>query len=266
MSEATFTFSYGPHKSQFGILRLPSGSGPHPVVVVIHGGFWYDRFDLDLMHDVSHHLADHGYATWNIEYRRVGTDGGGWPTTLEDVSAAVNYLSVLSQQYPLNLQRIVTMGHSAGGHLAMWLAARSQLAQTPTDKPLKLGEDRLVRIHGAMSLAGVLDLERMWEVRQEDSPVVDFLGGTPSAVPNRYRAASPIDLLPFSIPQVLVHGDRDDRVPLEISERYYSRAMELGDTITLIELPDVDHFQLIDVTSVAWPPIMSALTELMTMI
>ncbi|KPV44569.1 alpha/beta hydrolase family protein [Alicyclobacillus ferrooxydans] len=262
---------YGSQPSQFGELRIPSGPGPHPVVIVIHGGFWYDRYGLDLMHAVSDVLTARGYATWNIEYRRVGEDGGGWPETLIDVGNAADHLKVLAQKYELDLSRVVTMGHSAGGHLALWSAARhksaafleqhagvSQMGSPETDT----SPESPLRIHGAISLAGVNDLRLMWEIRQEQSPVVDFLGGIPSVFPNRYAAASPMELLPLGLPQVLVHGTDDDRVPLQISEHYYNAAMEMGDPVTMIELPGVEHFKLIQPTSEAWPPIVTALDEL----
>lgn len=258
MTSIKLRISYGSDPSQFGDLRLPDGDGPHPVVIVIHGGFWYDRYGLDLMDDMSDDLTARGFATWNIEYRRVGQAGGGWPGTLLDVCDAVDYLNVLAQNHPLDLNRVVTIGHSAGGHLALWVAARHKLPAgsivSPKTEPL--------RVHGAISLAGVSDLRLMWEVRQTDSPPVDFLGGTPAEVPDRYAAASPIELLPLGLPQVLVHGTEDDRVPHEMSDKYYNLAMELGDSVALIELPGVEHFKVIQPTSEAWTPIVTALIEL----
>ncbi|QSO50742.1 alpha/beta hydrolase [Alicyclobacillus curvatus] len=259
--------AYGADASQFGDLRLPKGDGPFPVVVVIHGGFWYDRYDLSLMDDVSADLTRRGFATWNIEYRRVGDEGGGWPLTLLDTAEAVDYLTVLAGHHPLDLGKVITLGHSAGGHLALWVAARRRIAElglAGSEKFLGREDDgsHPLQIHGAVSLAGVSDLQQMWQVRQENSPVVDFLGGTPSEVPERYAVASPDALLPLGLPQVLVHGTDDDRVPFDISDRYYQKAMELGDTVTLIELPGIEHFKVIQPNSEAWPTIAAAVEEL----
>src|SRR5947209_5684909 len=118
---------YGPEYLQFGELYLPAGDGPFPVIPLIHGGYWRARYDLTLMDGLAEDLARRGYAAWNIEYRRVGDEGGGWPGTFLDVALATDYLRELAITYPLNLQKVVTMGHSAGGHLALWLVARSRI-------------------------------------------------------------------------------------------------------------------------------------------
>jgi len=123
-------FAYGEHRSQFGVLRLPELAGRRPVIIAIHGGFWQSRYGLEENDKLAEDLTHRGYATWNIEYRRVGEEGGGWTGTFRDVVTAVNYLSQLSKQYPLDLSRVVLLGHSAGGHLALWLAARSFGDQT----------------------------------------------------------------------------------------------------------------------------------------
>lgn len=252
--------TYGSEPSQFGDLRIPNrGHGPFPVVVVIHGGFWYAQYGLDLMDAMADDFTLRGYATWNIEYRRVGQEGGGWPGTLMDVSSAVNFLRDIAPKYNLDLTRVITVGHSAGGHLALWSAARHRLPEGSAVSPTRINP---VAIHGVVSLAGVTDVRQMWEVRQVDSPCVDFLGGTPSEYPDRYDAASPRELLPLGVPQVLVHGDKDDRVPIALSESYYDAAMEIGDTIAMIELPGIEHFKVIHPDSEAWPPIADAVDEL----
>jgi acetyl esterase/lipase len=250
---------YGADPSQFGDLRLPGGPGPHPVVIVIHGGFWYDRYGLNLMDEMSEDLTNRGLATWNIEYRRVGQMGGGWPGTLQDVANAIDHLRIIAQQFPLDLSKVLVIGHSAGGHLALWAAARHRFSfEASTDSP-----QHPLPIHGAVSLAGVSDLRLMWEVRQTDSPVVDFLAGTPTQVPERYALASPIEHLPTGIPQILIHGTQDDRVPLQISQRYAEQANNVGDPVTLVVLPDVEHFKVIQPGSEAWPAVVKALTELL---
>lgn len=251
--------AYGLKPSQFGDLRVPVATGKQrPVMIVIHGGFWYAEYGLDLMDDISDDLTTRGYATWNIEYRRIGQEGGAWPGTLQDIGQAADFLRELAEPYQLDLNRILVIGHSAGGHLALWLAARHKLA---------VGSDLLsasqpLTIHGVISLAGVSDLQFMWEIRQVNSPVVAFLGGTPDEVPDRYALASPAELLPIGVPQVLIHGTEDKHVPSVVSDRYYDAAVECGDSIALVELPGIDHFAVIRPTSDAWVTIMLSVAEL----
>jgi acetyl esterase/lipase len=245
--------AYGDNEWHFGELRLPVGDGPHPVALVIHGGFWYHPYGLDLMDAMADDLTARGCATWNIEYRRVGHEGGGWPGTLLDVAHAADYLRELAKSYPLDLTRVVAIGHSAGGHLALWLGARHKL---PEDSDVYMANP--LPLTGIVSQAGVTDLDLMWEVRQVDSPVVRFLEGTPEELPVRYAHASPRRLLPLGVPQVLVHGVDDVNVPLVLSTSYEKAARQAGDNVRLIELPGVEHFKVIDPKSEAWPPIAEA--------
>ena len=148
-------------------------------------------------------LKSAGVATWSLEYRRIGDPGGGWPGTLEDIVHGAEHVNKLVKRFPLNLDHLLAAGHSAGGHLALWLAA--QMA---------------VDLRGVISLAGVADLRRAWDLRLSDGIVAKFLGGTPDRVPSRYAAASPIELLPISVKQDVIHGTDDDIVPFEISQRF----------------------------------------------
>jgi acetyl esterase/lipase len=240
--------SYGPQKLQFADLYQPSTQGPHPVVILLHGGFWRSAYGLDLMHPLAENLAAQGIAAYNVEYRRVGDSGGGWPGTLQDVAAATDYLRTIAPQYQLDLDHVLPVGHSAGGHLALWLAARHKL---PLTGPLST-EQTSLSLLAAISLAGAMDLEQVWQQHLGNDAVAELLGGTPQQVPERYQTASPAALLPLGLPQVLVHGTRDDRVPLNISQGYAHKATAAGDTIELIELPGTDHFVLIDPHSAAW--------------
>ena len=157
--------------NQFGGLGLPVGAGPHPVVILIHGGFWRARFGLDLMDGLAEDLAARGIASWNIEYRRVGQPGGGCPGTLWDVAQAADHLAHLAARHRLDLTRLVALGHSAGGQLALWLAARRRLpasalpdgspAVAPAVAPLTAGASPTCPVVGAISLAGVVDLARI---------------------------------------------------------------------------------------------------------
>ncbi len=233
---------YGGDRSQTGELFLPAGAGPHAVVVVIHGGYWRARYDSSLMTDLCVDLAAHGLAAWNIEYRRVGA-GGGWPETFLDVAAAVDALADL--EAPLDLRRVTAVGHSAGGQLAVWAAARPKLAEgTP-------GADPRVRIGAVVSQAGVLDLRLAAELPPSDEPTYALLGD-PAANAAGYDNASPLEHLPLGLPQLVLHGARDDVVSMTIAESYASRAGAAGDACELVVLPDTGHFEHIDPGSDAW--------------
>ena len=252
-----FRIPYGKHPSQFGELRIPELPGPKPVVITIHGGFWQSKYGLEENDPLDEDLTSRGYATWNIEYRRVGEDGGGWPGTLMDVIDAVNHLTQIEERFQLDLARVVILGHSAGGHLALWLASRLNKVQTD-----EINKTLLVPIQRVISLAGVSDLEKMWEIHEEkgiSSPVASFVGGSPQEVSQRYRIASPIELLPLNVEQVLIHGELDRHVPVELSIEYHRRAIEQGDNVRLIVLPEVEHFMVIDPSSSAWKSVIDAL-------
>jgi acetyl esterase/lipase len=209
------------------------------VAVVIHGGFWRARYGRKLMTPVSRDLAARGWAAWNIEYRRLGRgSGGGWPSTFDDVAAAVDLLADLPA---LDLSRVVAIGHSAGGHLATWVAARPSLDAEPR-----------VRVTAAVSQAGVVDLRHAWELRLSTGVVKEFLDGTPDELPERYAMASPVELLPAGVPVLLVHGGRDDIVPPVISERYLAAALEAGDPCEMVLMEDEDHFGHIDPANPLW--------------
>jgi acetyl esterase/lipase len=253
---------YGDDAMQFGKLYLPLGPGPHPVTIVIHGGFWRAPYSYTLMTSLAEDLAQHGIAAWNIEYRRMGDLQGGWPNTFLDVAMAADHLQSIASHYHLDLQRVITIGHSAGGHLALWLAARPRI---PQDSIVIGGQVRHtpLTITGAISQAGVVDLEMAWRMNLENGAAAELLGGSFSAVPERYNAASPAALLPLSVPQVLIHGTADDRVPFEMSRTYVTKAQATGDTIQLITLPGADHFVLIDATSTAWTKTVHVIQELL---
>lgn len=260
---------YGPEQAQFGELYLPAATGPWPVVILIHGGYWRARYDLALMDGLATDLAERGYAAWNIEYRRVGDSGGGWPGTFLDVSRAADFLRELSASYSFDLERVVSIGHSAGGHLALWLAARPRI---PLDSPIAgssitLEEDRQAAplpLAGAISLAGVLSLETAWRLHLSNDAVIELLGEGFADAPERYIAASPAALLPLGVPQVLLHGTNDAHVPIEISQAYAREAQMAGDSVTYLELEGIDHFDLIDPRSSAWHMTIEQLRKLVS--
>jgi len=258
-------FTYGPAPTGFADLRLPSGSGPHLVVILIHGGFWRARYGLDLMARLGDDLAARGVATWNIEYRRVGERGGGYPGTLIDVATAAERLRVVAADRPLDLARVITLGHSAGGHLALWLAARHRLsvgALGPGAAATLTGPDTLPLV-GAISQAGVSDLTAGWRQQLGNGAVSDFIGGGADEFPERYAVADPALSLPLGVPQVLVHGLLDDIVPPSISELYLAAATKAGDDARLRAIPDADHKAVIDPTTPAWVVIVEEVRRLL---
>ena len=259
-SNSSIHIEYGNYPSQFGVLRMPILAESCPVIITIHGGFWQSKFGLEENDPICEDLTRRGYATWNIEYRRVGEDGGGWPGTFNDVIDAVNHLTHLKERFLIDLSRVVILGHSAGGHLALWLA--SQVNKDQTDD---FGNPLLIPIHSVISLAGVLNLRRMWEIHDEkglNSPVASFVGGTPLEVSNKYRLASPIELLPLNVNQILIHGELDLHVPVELSIEYCRKTIQQGDKIRLIVLPETDHFMIIDPSSNAWKTVFDALKNI----
>jgi acetyl esterase/lipase len=255
---ADVRLSYGPDPSHFGDLRLPVGPGPHPLVIYIHGGFWRAHFDLSHAGHPCAALTAAGIATWNVEYRRLGNPGGGWPGTFRDAAMATNQVRLLAKDFPLDLDRTISMGHSAGGHLALWLEGREHI---PLDSEIYQSNPFLPG--GAVSLAGVVDLHAAWRLRLSGGVVHDLLGGTPEEVPERYAAASPAELLPLGRPHILIHGTADTIVPFEISAGYVDAASAYDDPATLLPLPDVGHFEPIDPRSTVWPQVLAAAQQLL---
>lgn len=247
---------YGETPEQFGDLYLPVGSGSHPLLVFIHGGYWRARYDLEHAHPLCRALARAGLAVWNVEYRRVGNPGGGWPGTFADVLAALGHVRQLALDYPLELSRVTLMGHSAGGHLALWAAAARRI---PAGHPLHDGNPLPLR--RVVALAAVSDLRLAWDWQLSSGAVAELLGGDPQQAAEAYALASPIGLLPLGVPQVLLHGDADEAVPYAFSQRYHAAARAAGDDCTLVTLPATGHFELIDPHSAAWSSVLSAVVD-----
>jgi acetyl esterase/lipase len=212
------------------------------VAVLIHGGFWRARYGLDLEHSLAADLLARGWTVWNVEYRRIG-DGGGWPETYDDVRAAISAL-------PVAADRVVAIGHSAGGHLAAWLAHRGSL-RAGTAGSVGPGESH-VPIVGAVTQAGLLDLVSASVERLGNGAVTALMEGEARSLPQRYHHASPLAQVGDGARVVCLHGDADDTVPLTQSERYVEAALRAGDPARLIVLPRTGHFELIDVRHPAW--------------
>jgi acetyl esterase/lipase len=252
--------SYGADPLQFGELRLPPGAGPHPVAVVIHGGCWRSAFDLEHVASASAALAAAGVATWTLEYRRLGDPGGGWPGTFRDVALGTDHLRTLAERHSLDLGRVVLVGHSAGGHLALWLAARRGVPQGSA-----ISSPDPLPVRGVVSLAGITDLRAYGAGAGGcHSAVAPLLGGTPAEVPSRYSEASPIEMLPLGVPTRLVHGALDPIVPLEQSLDFEERARASGDDSEAWIVRDAGHFELIAPGSAAWPHVERAVRSLLT--
>jgi acetyl esterase/lipase len=232
---------YGSHFHQFADLLHPSDGGPFPVAVVVHGGYWREQHTLELTDDLARDLSRRGWAAWNVEFRRVGeVSGGGYPTTLEDVAAAIDFLAGLDA--PLDLERVVAIGHSAGGQLALWAAAR---------------RDAAVRLAGVVSQAGVHDLREADRLELGEGATAQFMGGHADERPEAYADASPIERLPLRVPSLLVHGDADERVPASMSSAYAEAARAADDEVELVVRPGEDHFVHLDVGRGAWADVVS---------
>lgn len=232
---------YGPGEHQFGDLRLPPGAGPFPLLIAIHGGFWRARYDLTHMEPLCAYFAARGIATWSLEYRRIGQPGGGWPGTADDVVAGVRHCAELAREYLIDTQRTVAVGYSAGGHLALYAAAHEP------------------SLTGVVSLAGVADLQMAWDLRLSEGVVRDFLNG----LPDQFPEASPANLA-IAPPQRLVHGDRDENVPVEIARQYVRSKRSRGEDVELLELPGVQHSDLVDPGNAAWLAVESVILELLS--
>lgn len=250
-------YASGPHR--FGELRLPTGPGPHPVVVLIHGGCWQSEYDLAHVTPLAAALTRAGFATWTLEYRRIGATGGGWTATFDDVARGTDHLRALAREHPLDLDRVALAGHSAGGHLALWLAARRNL---PAGSPLHAPDPLPVR--GVVALAAITDLRAYGEGAGScNAAVPQLLGGGPAAFPERYAHASPIELLPLGVPVRLVHGALDPIVPLAQSERFAERARVAGDDAQVRVVEGAGHFDVIAPFAPAWGTVERAVRELL---
>jgi len=231
---------YGEHPRQVADLHRPAGAGPFPVVVVLHGGYWQPPYTKLIMRPLCVDLARRGYAAFNVEYRRLGREGGGWPQTFDDVAAAIDHLAAGGvRDVGVDLARVTLLGHSAGGQLALWAAGRPEL---PADAP---GAAPRVRATRVLALAPVCDLEGAGQ------PARALLGGGPADVPERWQQADPMRRIPLGVPVGLVHALGDETVSLQRSRQYVAAARAAGAEATLTEAPG-GHREPIDPVSRAW--------------
>jgi acetyl esterase/lipase len=241
---------YGSDSNQFLDLRLPKNNGPFPLVINIHGGYWRAKYNLDHAGHLCAALTAKGLATANLEYRRVGNEGGAWPNTFADIRAAYQFLRQSSRQHNLDPQKLVVIGHSAGGQLALCLTAHEP------------------SVTGVVSLAGVVDLQRAYQLHLSNDAVVEFLRGTPAEIPDHYREADPMQLSIPHAQQWLVHGAADDVVPPAFSRDYVTtkqkRTGNEKENVHLLKIAGADHFDLIDPRSTAWGQVEQTVLQLFT--
>lgn len=247
-SPPDFTVAYGDLADQIADVRLPpEDANVMPLVIVIHGGFWMPQFDRAHVGALAADLASRGHVVASLEYRRIGVDGGGWPGTFDDIADGVAEAPDLIAE-SLGLSgvgdgRVMLMGHSAGGQLALWAARH------------------VSGIHGVVALAPVADMARAFALGLGDGAVGQLLGGGPDVVADRYAAVDPMVNLPLEVPTVVVHGQLDLQVPYEIGRDFVAASMAAGDPTELIGLADIEHFAVIDPHSSAWPAVLAGLAS-----
>lgn len=253
-AKADVRIAYGPAPAQVAELFLPKGRGPHPVVVLIHGGCYLAEYQgLAQTSGIAADLARRGFAVWNVEYRKLGEDGAGYPGTFLDVADAVDRLRTEAPTYRLDARRVVAVGHSAGGHLALWAAARGRLP-----KASRLWRADPLRIRAVVSLGGIGDLRR-----QADSfagacgpePIPRIIGLADRAEP--YADTSPAELLPSGTRVVMISGDLDHVMPPPTGQAYAERVRRAGDPAEAVAIPGASHFDVVIPTTAAWTTVVA---------
>ena len=253
--EPDYRYAYGTGSEQFGELTLPSATPPYPVIILIHGGGYREKYNLRPLGAVVSALAAAGFAVWNIEYRRFG-NGGDYPQMFLDVAAAADHLPEIASAHQLDFYRVITMGHSAGGHLALWLAGRSSIESA---SPIFVSEP--LAVHGAVALAPLADVTGGSESELSSDALLAVMGGGPNRNPSAYRNGCPARLLPLRVPQVIIVGSEDGSM-LENAERYIAAAGAAGDDARLIVLPGAGHFEIVAVGTEEWAAVEQATMQL----
>jgi len=240
--------TYGKDPTQVGDLWLPTPRPTKPVgvVVLIHGGFWRSQYTRSLMEPLARDVIGRGWAAWNLDYRPSDASGGGWPGTFTDVAQGIDLLDAKAREHSLDLDKVVTVGHSAGGCLSLWAAARAGLpAIAPGAKP------RVTPVL-AVSQAGVNNLIAGWFEDLGDGAVGDLMGGAPKDAGDAYTLASPAERLPLGVDQVLAHGLADVIVPVEQTTHYAAKASDAGDDVSIVTVKGETHFDVIDPQKESW--------------
>jgi acetyl esterase/lipase len=258
--EPDSTIAYGSDQLQKADLWLPEGAGPHPTVLMVHGGCWQTEIaDRRIMNWIADDLRKRGIAVWNIDYRGVDRTGGGYPGTFADAAAAADALRDLQGKYPLDLSPVVAVGHSAGGHLALWLAARrSPKARAPgplipRGSPLVASDP--LKIDTVVSLGGLPDLELAATPPGSGcgTEVIEKLVGPPTlSSRNVYADTSVPRLAPLGVRQVLINGLQDRIIPTAYAEDYASKMRSAGDKVKVRMIDRTGHVELIAPETAAW--------------
>ncbi len=262
-STATARIQYGNDARQVGELRVPqTGTQPYPIVVLIHGGCWRDKYaKLDVMSPLATAFSKEGVATWNIDYRGVDNPAGRWPGTFQDISHAIDYLRTIAPQYHLDLNRIVIVGHSAGGHLALWAAARYKLP-----KNSELYAVNALPIRGVVNLAGPGNLASFIPLQEsvcKEKVITELMGGNRQQQSVRYQQGSPIELLPLGIKQILITGEDDPYVPPYLAEEYTKAAKRAGDNVQFILVKNAAHIDLTSPNTNSWQLVKKSVFDLL---
>lgn len=250
---ADFTYAYGAHPQQFGELTLPHSEAqpPHPVIVLIHGGGYREMYDLRPLGQMAQALAEKGFAVWNVEYRRFG-NGGDFPQMFLDVAAGADFLRQLAAEHELDLSQVISMGHSAGGHLALWLAGRGRIAG---GSPLRVADP--LKISAALALAPLADLQRAQEQGLSSDALLAVMGGDLASAPANYRSGSPRALLPLAVPHIVLVG-AEDAMMLGNARSYVKEASASGDEVELLVVPGAGHFEIVAVGADAFDATLQA--------
>ena len=259
----TVKIAYGDAPSQFAELFRPQGAGPFPVVVLVHGGCWTIKYGgITQMHNVAGALAARGIAVWNVEYRRVDEEGGGYPGTYLDMNAALDKLGTEAARYQLDTTRIVAMGHSAGGQLVQWIAGRARIATTsPLFQARPLPVPTIISLGGLADLRGEKDL-----IKTSCGRDTEQLAGVPSDTrPDVYADTSAAELMPNGSRTVLITGALDTISPPRAAYRYAALAQAAGDSAQVIILPNASHYDEIAASSPAWKLILPVIEQALGM-
>lgn len=242
--EAPMTLAYGEDALQRVHLWRPAGKGPFPVAMLIHGGCWQTSVaKADIMSLMAKALAERGVAVWNVEYRGVDMPGGGYPGTFEDIAGAADLLAARGREYDLDPRNVLVVGHSAGGHLGLWLAGRHSI-----DAASRLHSESALSPRGVLSIGGLPNIEALRAVPNHvcgDDTVDKLVGPVTSDHRHVFADTSPLSLLPLGVPQMLVSGSQDSTAPPALAQAYVERARAKGDSAMSVTVARQGHFELI---------------------
>jgi acetyl esterase/lipase len=257
--EPSAHLAYGSAPSQYVELFLPKGDGPFPVVLLIHGGCWVKEFQgIVQMRNLAGALTPQGIAVWNVEYRRIDEEGGGYPGTYQDAAAALEMLASDASAHHLDIFRVVAIGHSAGGHLVQWLAGRSRL---PAASPLY--KEKPFALRQVIALGSIGDLRhRAGALKEVCGVEIQQLTGRPTAARRDvYADTSPAELMPNGSYTLLINGELDHVSPPPTAVDYAARARHAGDQVDTMVLPRASHFDEVSASSPAWAVIFPAIRK-----